>query len=131
MFGMAFCYWRNERSKEYYVSEWLSYGWICAQRDNYWTCLSLLATHSSISDVLFRILQQLLAFGLFREPASEQFWSDRCGGCHYENHGALIARRQCHRLILIVDEFFHSPLSLLQLSRVEIREGFQEPHGGS
>ena len=119
MFDIRFLYSRHE-DKEWYVSEWLCNGWICAQK-NEWTCLRVLASHSSDGNVYFRILRQLLSLGLFREADSEQFWSARCEGCSNEHQAALVTRRQCRLLIPLQDEFFRKPLSLLQLSRGEIR----------
>ena len=103
------------------TSEWLCHGWICAQKND-WTCLRvLLASHSSNNNVHFHILRQLLSLGLFRDAESEQFWSARCEGCSNEHQAELVTRRQCRLLMPLVEEFFRKPLSLLQLSRVEIR----------
>ena len=120
MFDMRFGYSRHE-NKECYVSEWLCNGWICVQRND-WTCLRVLARHSSDGNVHFRILRQLLALGLFRDADSEQSWSAYCEQCEdcFVIHGKLVTHRQCP-LAPLVDEFFRKPLTLLQLSRMEIR----------
>ena len=127
MFGMNFWNYDDE-TKEYYASEWLSNGWIFAQKND-WICLHFLVGHylrelstlDSYDAARIRILRQLLALGLFRELASEQFWSAPCGHCRLENQAALVPRRQCPRVAPFVDEFLRGPLSLLQLSRAEIR----------
>ena len=125
MFGMNFWYYDYE-IKEYFVSEWLSNGWVFAQKDD-WICLEKLASHELHGlanlfegDSVPRTLRQLLALGLFREPASEQFWSKQCDGCRHVNPEFII-HRKCPLLMPFVDEFFRGPLSLLQLSRAEIR----------
>ena len=119
MFDMHF--WNSKhKNKERYVSEWLCNGWICAQRND-WTCMSVLARHSSDGNVHFRILRQLLALGLFRDADNEQFWSAYCEDCFVVTQATLVTHRQCPRLAPLVDEFFRKPLSLLQLSRMEIR----------
>ena len=121
IFGINLFWLLHYGNREYYVSEWLSNGWICAQKGNWFVLSDFACYHSYDCDVRFRILRQLLALGLFREPESEQFWSAQCDGCQYKNPAALVIHRQCPLLIPLLNEFLRMPLSLLQLSRMEIR----------
>ena len=95
--------WNRRKDRiEYFLSEFLSNGWSLPKEITGPACLSSLARHEQVSSrlessdggALFRIFRQLLALGLFREPASEQFWSAQCEDCCYENE-PLITRRQC------------------------------------
>ena len=103
-----------------YVSEWLCNGWICAQRND-WICVRVLARHNPDGNIHLRILRQLLALGLFRDADNEQFWSAYCDDCYFVTQATLVTHRQCPRLAPLLNEFFRKPLSLLQLSRMEIR----------
>ena len=115
-------FYSSHENKKWYISECLCNGWICAQKND-WTCVHFftISMHYFDCDVLFRIFRQLLALGSFRIPDSEQFWSARCLGCPATNQSSLVTNRQCRLLMPLVNEFFRKPLSLLQLSRVEIR----------
>lgn len=117
MFDMGFGY--SIEDKMSYVSEWLCNGWICAQRDN-WYCLPVFTGHSPDGKVRLRILRQLLALGLFRDEDSEMFWSAYCINCSLTK-STHITHRQCSHLAPLADEFIQSPLTLMQLSRIEIR----------
>lgn len=82
-----------------------------------------------------RICRQLLALGLFREPNSSLDpkvpWARRCiyDGfnskfirCQVCSAGHLISStKECVHMAPLVKEFLSGPLSLMQLSRIEIR----------
>lgn len=136
---------------EYFVSEWIRNGLICAQMEEqiglYGLIDSLHINHNlfgnegdmakHLSDIAaaHRVARQLLALGLFRVPHGDpklswarrclyDEWASRQGLLHCEiccdGHNSQTTQ-ECPVIEPLINEFFRQPLSLLQLSRIEIR----------
>lgn len=136
-------YYNFEARDEYFVSEWIRNGWICdKQAENeilYMLIESLQAElfgHKRQEDdvnATLRVARQMLALGFFRKPHVEQtflidcrrFYGDFklrlkcqvCGIWHKEKHTAEV----CPATASFLAELLEQPLSLQQLSRIEIR----------
>lgn len=137
----------NVRS-EFYVSEWIRNGWIAAQDEwkdkNYFSCFNLHAANDADSRANFRILRQLFALGVFSSSLrssdaqfaycwktncrkyssgkSAQFsccWRPNCKNC--SSGQSAKPPNECLLLAPLKTEFYRQPLSLLQLSRLQIR----------
>ena len=111
-------------NKIYYMCECLRNGWICVQSDD-WSCLHLfdsLSLHYEQSATVLQIVRQLCALGHFRGPDRVDFWTDRCRQCSLvTDFNPPVPNQECVIMAPLLDEFFQKPLSLLQLSRMEIR----------
>lgn len=117
------------------VSEWLRNGWLCAQSGEQSIYLLVANLHSSdISDrrAAFRIARQLLALAFFLEPVGypKLQWPRRyfynvnfvhrsCAACALGHRPETTL--ECQRVLPLINEFFRNPLSLQQLSRIELR----------
>lgn len=121
-------------SSEHSVSAWIRNGLICAQQhaSNYIIFMLIERLHSYNPRTAYRIARQLLALGLFRIPRGDPklSWAQRCF------YGEMISRssevcakkhssqttEECSAVAPLLTEFFRKPLSLQQLSRIEIRQ---------
>lgn len=118
---------------EFYLNKWICKGWICAQSGQQFLIYQLM--HSGIS-ACKRIAKQLLVLGLFCQPEPQEKhkllrWPFRY---LYDEHKTQLiwcklccdwlkqeTTEECRHVIPLVTEFFRNPLSLQQLSRIEIR----------
>ena len=115
-------------------------GLIFPERGGLGLSINLFALHKGFKNVAtksFQICRQLLALGLFREPEFSATidprlsWARRCLydgavstkiSCAICRNGHLISSTEvCHIVAPLVREFLSGPLSLLQLTRIEIR----------
>lgn len=108
----------SNRRSEFYVSELICNGWICAQNDGkfaYRLVQSLHYKDETRREVALRIIRQLLALGFFRnqEPRGNRRPQFPRECSHKDSH-------LCRRLDPLIKEFFENTLSLQQLSRVQI-----------
>lgn len=116
------------------MGELIRNGWICTQHDDknvlYRLLIGISQDVSFETRAAFRITRQLLALGLFRIPSGDLklSWAQRLicwlfgGSANY--HLPQIAR-ECPVVARLVTEFDRKPLSLQQLSRIEIRHSIQ------
>lgn len=124
-----------DEQSEYFVRDWICNGWICAQSKE--QCLYALVRDLHVDYSVYRIARQLLALGLFREPEPQEAklqqlrWPLRC--FYDEDYSRFIhcdicrighkqeSTQECPLVAPLMTEFFRNPLSLQQLSRIEIR----------
>ena len=126
---------------ENYFRIFLRHGLLFLQRDAALstTLFIIYSLHSDVESahsVVLRIARQLLAIGLFRTPNTrsnpELEWPRRCLYKFYhtdmidcpicsEGHTLRKFPFVCRLLAPLIDEFFNGPLTLQQLSRIELR----------
>lgn len=135
---------------EHFVGEFIRNGWICAQAEEDVAYLIVDVLHEEGDDcrgMALLIACQLLALGVFRRPESdanakpqfprsyfvlsmnmmrqimEQKKQKRMNGTRTKEKQTRKSTPvpECRRLRPLLLEYFHKPLSLLQLSRVQIR----------
>ena len=126
-------------STEYYISELINMGLIFPEcENNFLFCKLNYYLHSESEETaasVKRVCRQLFALGLFRQPVSittidpQLPWAQRClydGAteilCEICRTGhLLIDNEECPVVAPLVREFLSGPLTLLQLTRIEIR----------
>lgn len=115
---------------QFYVSEWIRNGWIYYQEGDE-SCFSRIikSIHSvdaANSNAAYRIARQLLALGIFREPGASSMLTSHCScfnnRCDESNVRPPRRKNQYPHLLPLLNGFFRETLSLLQLSRIEIRD---------
>lgn len=128
----------NSFSGDFFVSHWIRYGWICVEENEHilYDLVSDLHASDRLPNKLngasvFRITRQLLALGLFRKRGnnSKPQWPRRCliagdvarAKCNTCLTNRFKCTKECQLAAPLVVEFFQNPLSLQQLSRIEIR----------
>ena len=125
---------------ELYFSTFLRNGLLFPQRDDntfYWFVLCLHSNNETVRSVALRVSRQLLAIGLFWKPTTYQnpelkwpplshyihiyqcIYGFNCPKWAAENK--LSESLMCSRFASLLHEFFSGPLTLLQLSRIELR----------
>ena len=138
LFGVDY-FWQNTWC-EYSIIQLLRMGLIFPERGGRGLSVNLIVLHNVSEDVAtksLRIIRQLLALGLFREPEFRATfdprlsWARRClyNGTDFTNIPCAICRtgnliintEECPIVAPLVSEFLSGPLTLLQLARIEIR----------
>lgn len=129
----------NARS-EFNIGQLIRNGWICAEKSDEMAHNFVYMLHfpnSSRGQTALRITRQLLALGFFSE---QEMWNNLkprygCGVCGSSQAAHIVEddevieeivghqnqRHACRPAARLLKEFFRNPLSLQQLSRIQIR----------